>query len=127
MKQFLAELFIWWHKQTLSIRLRTWLKGKHVGTDEFGNKYYTDKKNKKRWVVYNGVVEASSIPPGWHGWMHYRTDILPSEENYQPYKWQKPHIANPTGTKNAYHPKGSLLRDGKRGKVSADYEAWRPE
>ena len=128
MKQLLAEMFIWWQKETLSLRIRTWLKGKKVGTDQLGNEYYVDKHNdKRRWVIYNGVVEASAIEPGWHAWIHHRTDILPTEEDYKPYDWQKPHHANLTGTSDAYRPQGSLLKAGQRAKVSADYEPFKPE
>jgi len=111
----------------MGIRVRTMFKGKQVGTDELGNKYYQHKKTNKRWVVYNGPVEASAIPAGWHGWMHYRSDILPSEDNYQAHSWEKPHQVNLTGTSEAYRPKGSLLKTGKRDKVSADYDAWSPK
>lgn len=127
MKQFFAELFIWWHKQTLSLRIQTWLRGNYVGSDDAGNRYFEHKKNGKRWVVYNGPVEASAIPAGWHGWLHQRTDILPTDDDYQPYDWQKPHLANMSGTKNAYHPEGSLFKSGKRPKVSSDYDAFKPE
>ena len=127
MKQFFAEIFIWWHKQTMGMRLHTWLKGNHVGTDEAGNRYYLHKKNGNRWVIYNGPAEASAIPPGWHGWMHYRTDILPDDESYKPHPWQKPHQSNLTGTANAYRPEGSLLKSGTRVKVSGDYDAWSPK
>jgi len=126
MKQFIAELFIWWHKETLSLRIRTWLKGQFVGNDEFGNRYYTDKKGR-RWVIYNGPAEASAIPPGWHGWMHHRVDVPPADEHYQPRNWQKPHQPNLTGTAGAYRPEGSLLNAGERPKVTGDYDAWSPE
>ena len=39
--QLLAELFIWWHKQTLGVRLWTLFQGHHVGNDEFGNRLLT--------------------------------------------------------------------------------------
>ena len=127
MKQFFAEIFIWWHKQTMGMRLHTWASGKHVGTDETGNRYYLHKKNGTRWVIYNGPAEASAIPPGWHGWMHYRTDVLPDDDNYKPYAWQKAHQSNLTGTAMAYRPEGSLLKSGVRAKVVGDYDAWSPE
>lgn len=127
MKQFFAELFIWWHGQTMGMRLRTWLRGKYVGSDEFGNRYFKDKKLPKRWVLYNGPAEASTIPPGWHGWIHHKVDTPPVDEHYQPWDWQKPHQANMTGSAAAYRPDGSLLNKGARPKVSADYDAWSPE
>lgn len=127
MKQFIAELFIWWHKQTLGLRWLTFKSGRCVGTDEAGNKYYQHRKNDRRWVIYNGPAEASAIPAGWHGWMHYRTDVLPTDENYVPRVWQKEHQSNLTGTAQAYRPEGSLLKSGQRAEVSGDYEAWSPE
>ena len=44
-----------WNKNT------TILFGKFIGEDEFGNKYYENKK-KKRWIIYNGEIEATKIP-----------------------------------------------------------------
>ncbi|MCB9993929.1 MAG: NADH:ubiquinone oxidoreductase subunit NDUFA12 [Hyphomicrobiaceae bacterium] len=127
MKQFLAELFIWWHKETLGTRWHTFLHGQYVGSDDAGNQYYKAKKGDRRWVIYNGPADASAIPPGWHGWMHHRTDQLPTEERYQPKYWEKPHQPNLTGTAGAYRPEGSMLKGGHRNKVTGDYDAWSPE
>ena len=127
MKQFLAELFIWWHKTTLGTRVHTFFRGQHVGTDQFGNRYYRSRRDDRRWVIYNGYAEASSIPPGWHGWMHKRTDALPSEENYQRRFWEKEHEQNLSGTARAYRPDGSMLNNKERPKVTGDYDAWSPE
>lgn len=124
--QFLAELFIWWQRQTLGTRFYTWRQGVHVGTDESGNRYYKSKKGDRRWVIYAGQVEASTIPPGWHGWIHHRTDELPDESRYVPRFWEKPHQPNLTGTAEAYRPDSSLLGKGHRARVSADYDAWSP-
>lgn len=127
MKQFIAELFIWWHGQTFGMRIRTLLRGKYVGSDETGNRYFQDKKNGRRWVLYNGPAEASAISPGWHGWIHHRVDTPPTQEHYQPRAWQKPHQPNLTGTAGAYRPDGSLLNSGERPQVTGDYDAWSPE
>lgn len=127
MKQFILELFAWWHKQTLSTRIFTALRGERVGEDEFGNVYYRDPKRGKRWVIYNGPADASAIPPGWHGWMHYRTDLPPSEAVYSAREWEKPHQPNLTGTVHAYRPEGSLLTHASRPRVTGDYDAWSPE
>ena len=127
MKQFLSELFIWWHGQTMGIRMLTMFFGVPVGTDEAGNKYYKANKGNRRWVVFNGPAEASAIPPGWHGWMHHRTDTPPSQESYTPRDWQKPHRQNLTGTPAAYRPDGSLLSPGQRPRVTGDYNAWSPD
>jgi NADH:ubiquinone oxidoreductase subunit len=127
MKQFLAEIFVWWSGQTWGTRLFTRLHGVYVGTDEAGNRYFKERTGKRRWVLYNGYAEASAIPPGWHGWMHHRVDVAPSEESYNPRVWEKPHQSNLTGTALAYRPDGSLLNKGERPRVTGDYEAWSPE
>lgn len=133
MMQFLKQLFTWWNGQTLNNRFFTWRKGERVGEDEFGNVYYRAKSAipdsiaEHRWVVYNGYSEASTIPPGWHGWMHHRVDTLPSDEAYAPRDWQKPHLANLTGTAQAYRPPGSIVGSGRPAIPAPDYKAWKPE
>ncbi len=59
--------------------------------------------------------------------MHGRTDVPPTEQNYQAKAWEKPHQENLTGTAAAYRPKGSLLEEGQRPNVTGDYDAWSPE
>jgi NADH:ubiquinone oxidoreductase subunit len=126
MKAFFLALFTWWNGATVGTRFFTWRKGDFVGEDEFGNRYFRDRDNKKRWVIYNGEAEASRIPPAWHGWMHHRTDVPPTEDSYKPHPWEKPHLPNLTGTPAAYRPKGSILSPEKRPEVSGDYEPWTP-
>ncbi|MFT3986545.1 NADH:ubiquinone oxidoreductase subunit NDUFA12 [Aestuariivirga sp.] len=128
--QFLKQMFTWWNGQTLNTRFYTWRKGERVGSDEFGNVYYRAPSAlpasipERRWVIYNGYSEASMIPPGWHGWMHHRTDSPPGP--YTPREWQKPHLPNETGTANAYRPPASILATGKAVNTP-DYQAWKPE
>ncbi len=105
---------------------------KFIGEDSFGNRYFTAKARKgyrreRRWVMYNGVAEATKIPPEWHGWMHHQTDTIPANDTQSfRRKWQKPHSVNMTGTTQAYRPKGHLLKGGQRNKTTGDYEAWDP-
>ncbi len=114
--------------------LYTWLQGRQVGIDEFGNRYFEAKRDinaigrKKRWVLYKGMAEPSKVPPHWHRWLHYTTDDIPnSEESGLQYEWQKPHIPNLTGTPYCHLPKGSIARGGVRAaSASGDYEAWQP-
>ena len=79
---FLKQFFTWWSGQTLGTRFYTWRRGEYVGSDAGGNRYYRAKSaipdsiREHRWVIYNGYAEASAIPPGWHGWMHYRADKI---------------------------------------------------
>lgn len=114
-----------------SMILHTWLRGKHVGTDAFGNKYYTGKarkgrKTERRWVMYQGEPDASAVPPEWHGWLHYQTDDLPQSDNPLRRPWQKPHKPNMTGTSGAYLPPGHTLSGRKRDKATGDYTPWQP-
>lgn len=91
-----------------------------IGTDEFGNCYYQNMKNGKRSVIYQGIAEASKIPAQWHGWIHYTTDVIPTNLNTKKSSWQKIHTPNLTGTKNSYSPK---LTDNN----TSDYESWQPK
>ncbi|WAP68767.1 NADH:ubiquinone oxidoreductase subunit NDUFA12 [Jiella pelagia] len=127
MKEWLLEIFTWWQGQTIGTRFHTWRFGKKVGSDEFGNVYYTNADGSRRWVIYNGAAEASAIPTGWHGWMHHRVETPPSDEAYAPREWQKSFEPNHTGTAKAYRPSGSLLRPGaERPRVTGEYDAWTP-
>ena len=134
MKTFLLQFFTWWNGQTLGTRLFTWRTGEHVGTDEFGNVYYRTKGgvkdaalgHERRWVVYHGLAEASAVPAGWNGWLHHTVDVAPSQEDYRPREWQKAHQPNPTGSPQAYRPKGSVLAGGRRQSADGDYKAWKP-
>lgn len=115
---------------TLMMRLVTSLTGRMVGRDAVGNVYYEAKKigrgdlRRRRWVMYVGEVEASTIPPEWHSWLHYTTD-QPIPETVRR-AWQKPHEKNLTGTPQGYRPPGSDYLGGHRPPATGDYEAWTP-
>lgn len=126
----LKQIFTWWSGQTIGTRFYTWRFGKKIGQDELGNTYFEGPKDNegrpRRWVIFNGYAEASAIPAGWHGWMHHRTDIAPSQENYQVREWEKGHKPNLTGSPEAYRPKGSMTGNATRPRVTGDYDAWTP-
>ena len=61
-----SSVFTWWNGQTVGTWLHTALHGRSVGDDDQGNKYYQDKAGKRRWVIYNGPVEASREPQQRH-------------------------------------------------------------
>jgi NADH:ubiquinone oxidoreductase subunit len=115
-----SEIFSWWGGNTWSNRIYTALRGKAVGTDATGNRYYVQSKGvgplgvPRRWVIYKDLAEASQVPPEWHGWLHFLVDEPPTAEDYKPRPWQKPHRMNMTGTPEAYRPAGSILASGKR-------------
>lgn len=116
---------------TIGTKLYTMLNGELVGTDSQGNKYYRGKRAPKgspakRWVIYDGAVEASKVPADWHSWLHYTTDAVPDAGTQRRWEWQKEHVPNMTGTADAYRPPGSLLEPGDRPKATGDYEPWQP-
>jgi NADH:ubiquinone oxidoreductase subunit len=93
---------------------------KKIGEDEFGNQYFLGKTGK-RFVIYNGIAEASKVPFEWHGWLHYSTNNPPVKVNTGKFSWQKIHLPNLTGTKGAYCPKNSKIKT-----TNSNYEAWKP-
>ncbi|MEZ5692196.1 MAG: NADH:ubiquinone oxidoreductase subunit NDUFA12 [Rickettsiales bacterium] len=116
---------------TITTRLFTYFNGVLVGEDEFGNRYFTEKKNPKnrkakRWVIYKGMAEPSKVPPKWFGWLHYTTSKIPLKADGAHYSWEKSHLPNLTGTKHAYFPSGSLRTTSEHASSSDSYEAWIP-
>ena len=116
---------------TIGTKISTFFSGKHVGTDDFGNRYFTAKKTRKgertrRWVMYKGVAEPTKVPPMWNGWLHYTFDQLPTEMNIPAYAWQKEHVPNLTGTAGAYLPPGHIRMGTERAATVADYKPWTP-
>jgi len=125
--------FTWWNGAPFGHNFHIKRRGVRVGEDELGNTYYEARDTqdaydgrKRRWVVFNGYAEASTIPPSWHGWMHHTVDVPPTQEDYKARPWQKPHRPNLTGTPGAYRPQGSTLAQGRRPKATGDYKAWSP-
>ena len=114
---------------TIGTRLHTIFYGRFVGRDEFGNRYFESNRAKKgekkrRWVLYEGVPEASKVPPAWHGWLHYTLNTPLSETKR--YSWMKSHLPNLTGTTGRYLPRGHISKGGARADATADYEPWKP-
>lgn len=115
---FFKLIFSWWNGQTLGTFLHTFFFGKNVGKDQFGNQYYRNKNDSKRWVIYNGITDASSIPPEWHSWLHKIIKTTPNKLKFNNFSWQKKHQKNLTGTKKAYIP-------GHERKLP--YKKWQPK
>ena len=112
------EIFIWWNRQTLGTRINTLIFGKLVGTDQLGNKYYTDK-NGRRWVIYKNETDASNIPQEWYSWIHFTPNKIEKKHVLEKYEWQKPHQPNLTGTKKAYYPNKN------KNEISKKYKTWK--
>jgi NADH:ubiquinone oxidoreductase subunit len=125
--KWLMMTFVWWRGATWGTLLATWLYGTLVGTDAFGNRYYQNKSGNRRWVVYNGTVEASRVPPDWHGWLHFTFKEPPTIAPLKTKLFEIPYVPNLSGTPGAYRPEGSLAARGERAPATADYEAWSPE
>jgi NADH:ubiquinone oxidoreductase subunit len=112
--------------------LQTWLKGELVGVDEYGNRYYRERRsqgwrNERRWVVFSRAADPTLVPTGWVGWLHKRIEKPPSEQPLPAPRWEKERLPNLTGTPGAYLPPGAIERGGQRAPATGDYEAWRPE
>jgi NADH:ubiquinone oxidoreductase subunit len=111
-------------------RLLARLSGRQVGTDRFGNAYFESRKDyrsygrKRRWVIFAGKADPTSVPPEWHGWLHHTTDAPLLEARRHP--WMIEHRPNPTGTAAAYRPHGHDYVGGQRQQTAGDYEAWTP-
>lgn len=122
-----SQIFTWWNGATLGTRLWTARRGRHVGDDSEGNRFYQTVDGKRRWVIYSGEAEASRVSPDWHGWLHHTFKDPPGEGGLPRRAWERDHRANMTGTVSAYHPPGSIVLPAERARASGDYEAWSPE
>ena len=111
------------------LKYYSFLFAKKAGVDEYGNTYFISKKvspsnnnRKKRWIIYNGEVEASKVPQEWNAWLHHSTDDTPKKNIRKP-KWFKKHKPNLTGTKYANKPKSVLIKN----KINNIYSLWKPD
>ncbi|CCQ73701.1 NADH:ubiquinone oxidoreductase subunit NDUFA12 [Magnetospira sp. QH-2] len=108
----------------------TWLKGEQVGKDQYGNRYFRNRKKlqgrERRWVLYKGSREASKVPPEWHAWLHHTVEEPLTDDASDAAAWQQEHLPNLTGTQFAFVPPGHDLAGGKRSKATGDYQAWTP-
>lgn len=128
----LKRIFTWWNGATLGALYDIGRRGRFVGEDAQGNRYYEDRRvslegRKRRYVIYKGLAEASRVPADWHAWIHHTVAEPPTEAPLKRQPWELPHLPNQTGTVRAYRPRGSLARGGVRARSTADYEAWSPD
>ena len=122
---FLKRLLTWWNSQTIGTQIFTARRGVRVGEDTQGNVYYQTSDAKRRWVIYNGEMQASRVSPDWHGWLHFTWDQPPTRAPLAHKVWEVPHVENLTGSAAAYAPPGSMRAAAPVAR--ADYEAWAPE
>ena len=115
---------------TLGTWLFTRFKGRPVGVDHFGNRYFEQPIRRRalrarRWVIYAGSDEASTVPAEWWGWLHHTADApLPDTGRRV---WQREFEPNLTGTPVSYRPPGHDYAGGIRPRAPGDYEAWSPD
>jgi NADH:ubiquinone oxidoreductase subunit len=76
---------------------------------------------KKRYVIYNGIIEPSKVPPLWHAWLHYLSHEIPTKDlNKNKLFWQQGHLPNVSGTKRAHNSHISNI-------TSAHSTIWTPK
>ncbi len=124
-KKILLRAITWWNGQTLNTQIFTLRSGVKVGEDEEGNLFFRNANDSKRWVIFNGTIEASKVSPEWHGWLHKTWDEPPTKNQLPKKSWEKVHQPNLTGSNLAYLPPGSIRN--KPPKNSKDYEPWQPD
>ena len=128
LKRLLRFLFTWWNGITVGTKLYTYLNGKKVGEDYFGNFYYESKDKKNRWCIYSNESEASKISPEWNSWLRFISVASPDDNNTS-HKWQKLFNGNLTGLDSAYKPRIVRTSGSEEDLDSyqSDYKAWKPE
>ena len=94
------------------LKIYSYFFAKKIGVDDYGNAYFLDKKRstanngrERRWVIYEGDVEASKVPPEWNAWLHHVTNVIPRKSRKP--KWIKEHLPNQTGTAKSLNSKSS--------------------
>ena len=127
-KRFLEFLFTWWNGNTVGTKLYTFLNGKKVGEDYFGNSYFESKDKKNRWCIYSNQSEASKISPEWNSWLRFISNTSP-KGNDRTHNWQKLFNGNTTGLDSTYKPgiTGTGVSKEDLGNYQSDYKAWKPE
>ena len=124
----LGKIFTWWNGATLGTRIFSSRNGREVGRDALDNLYFQHKSNAaRRWVIYSGSTDASRVPPGWTSWLRGQIDDVPDKAMPVRRSFEKPPVANLSGTGESYRPAGSLARGGQRPAATGDYQAWTPE
>ncbi len=131
--KLIKRAFAWWDGATLGTQFTLLVRGaRKVGEDEYGNRYFEERKahfdgKKRRYVVFKGYADPSRVPAEWHGWLHHTWEEPPTVEPPRRQAWELDHKPNLTGTVHAYRPPGSLAEGGQRPLSHHDYEAWSPD
>ena len=125
---FWSKTFTWWNGATWGTSLFSWRHGKEVGRDERGNVYFQHRKDpSRRWVIYAGANDGSTVPPGWNAWLRSTIDGLPDQALPAKRSFHKAPEANLTGTMAAFRPDGALGSGKVRPASTGDYQPWTPD
>lgn len=67
----LKQIFTWWSGNTVGASFDIKRRSNAVGTDEYGNRYFEERKpslegRRRRYVMYHGLAEPSKVPADWH-------------------------------------------------------------
>ena len=123
-----ANAFTWWNGASWGTAIFSRRHGEEAGRDEAGNIYFRHRKDpRRRWVIYQGANDSSRVPPGWNAWLRGTIDEVPDKALPPRRAFEKPALANPTGTAATYRPSGSLARGGVRPATTGDYQPWTPD
>ena len=76
----LKEIFTWWNGQTFGTRLMTYFNGIPAGIDSKGNKYFRNKNDTKRWVIYSNEIESTYVNPEWNNWLRFTSKVKTAED-----------------------------------------------
>ncbi|KAH7931256.1 NDUFA12-domain-containing protein [Leucogyrophana mollusca] len=106
----------WWHQMQYIGDAKA---GNHVGTDQFGNRYFENLNpddelpGRHRWVDFaQHYNNATQVPAEWHSWLSHIRQLPPTEDkvmqNLSP-PWKAPWTENLTGTRGAYKPYNTVV------------------
>ena len=108
--------------------LYSFLKGKKIGQDNIGNKFYIHKKIKnKKWVLYKYSIDPTSLDVKWQIWLTSTNNNVPLTIEENNFKWQKDKKPNLTGTTGSYHPKINVAKRKKHIEKKYNNSTWNPE
>ena len=108
--------------------LYSFLKGKKIGQDKIGNKFYVHKKIKnKKWVLYKHNIDPTSLDVKWQIWLTSTNSNVPTDIEESNFQWQKDKQPNLTGTVNSYHPNININKRKKDLTKDKQNSIWKPE
>lgn len=113
-------------KNNIGTILYSFFRGKKVGQDKIGNKFYVHKEiQSKKWVLYKNNIDPTSLEVKWQIWLTSTNSNLPTTIEKSNFIWQKDKQPNLTGTVDSYHPK--INKGNKNIPKENKNSTWNPE